>query len=1592
MAGVVAPMQVWSDQDEGDEWEKSPRGDEDGVVLLPDLREEEEEPPRNSSPAVRLEDSGQDDASADAVVTELSFRGTDGDGELTIGGDSGRLSLSPVVMDLCRHVQEKVMSAREECQDLRQEASDLLEYSNAKINRVTRYLGVLADKARKLDMVVSETESRIAPLKRERKRLFNDLLSIKGPLRVYVRSRPPFDKEGPMSMATTFPDDYTIRVAQSSPGGAVSSPKKDFEYDRVFGPHISQSELFSEAQQFVQSAFDGYNVCILAYGQTGAGKTYTMEGTSQNRGVYYRSFQELLLLANQNTTPTSRYQFFVTMIEIYNEQIRDLLGTKPGAASSASARRRDFRLPEDGGVVCSVLEEEVVSANDFVNVLRQGNRSRSSGTPRSSDRQNRSHLIVTVHVEYHDSRAGERQYSKLSMVDMAGSERSRSDASGDRLTESLHINKSISTLGDVLSCLTTKKTAPPFRGSKLTSMLADSLGGDSKTLILVNVSPSFNDVQETLSSLSFGARVKNVELGLGSKDTIKKFRDMANESRKELYEREKQAGELQSEVLMLKQGLKESDGQCYLLFSELQKAWAVSTRLQTEVDSREMEIFRLEAENKLTEDRKRKGEEQIRSESAKLRLDMEEEKRRLIAEKDAEKRKALSEKDAEKRKELSEKDAEKRKALAEKDAAIESLQMKLQRMEKDLVKATEAAKRAAEHLAEQARQQVSAEEKQRQIEELAQRKALEMARPDKEALETAQKECNRLKEEREQIAAELKSECARLQEDLQKRDQLIEQLREEKEQLEQQKERISVSSSGPLKDIEFEGPLAVGDAARMKVLDKHAPAAGSPQKEQDRRSFTPTPISVADGGARRLDGRTLGGTMTSGMQPPGPQTAAVSLTKAASSLGVNNRRLGDAEIKKQEAASLESAPTTPASLEESLPVHGVVFDMPAVKTTPAGEFLTRSLQEFDPSNIETIAEISEGANKLLMLVLAAVMKAGTPREHEMLAEIRPAVFQFLRRMERLNVMDTMLVSHVRMLYIRALLGRSPELSGIQVPSVECFLERGGLASRRATPKTSPSPSPNPSQRSSFDHIRGFRVDLRQAKNSGFGRLLRLLKNVDPDTWRQHALEGRMKDINDEARKFAVGNISLAKLFAHMQQIDIQHKIRDWLAENYDFLTHEPVSDGSAVNQLDLFRTAIFDGWMTGLGVPQTPNTDALGQLLLDYTKKVYEAHLEQLKDLANVTAQEEAEDLAHMHKLMMNLEAMNTQRRKALHQMKSDIALLSYEENGVQLKVDSGVSHDDRIQSLRTLSAIAKQSEDLRKEAAKGPGRNKSMLMQLEDMEQRASRLMPVDREVARRYLREARKEVEKDGWKRFAMPENVSGGEESSGELSLNSAQWMPPEGSAETVTSQARNKSITVDGGNMTWSTIKFNNKQSTVVVKCSLSGGTDLVVKVQQGLLPGTGHGPGVNQRVSEGVELAEQPAIMPVPWKLVGLNVDQIETVLARLPEGLRQLVIPRVKTSEGMRARYTRLYETLAAKVGSAVTGGSAGELDRLGRRVVPGAAGGTMAGSARNPALDSLQRGQSFPNASARRRPVMTVGIPESRTLHEHGEGALATT
>ncbi|XP_042450843.1 kinesin-like protein KIN-14J isoform X1 [Zingiber officinale] len=369
----------------------------------------------------------------------------------------------------------------------------------------------------------------------ERKRLYNEVIELKGNIRVYCRCRPLSLEEiakGSSCVVDFDPaHDTELRII------CTDSSKKQFKFDHIFGHKDDQDAVFKETLPIVKSVLDGFNVCIFAYGQTGSGKTFTMEGIPENRGVNYRALDELFKISGQRSS-LMRYEFYVSMLEVYNEKIRDLLADSPDQLS----KRLDIKQASDGTQdVPGLLEPQVGSIDEVWEILTNGGRNRSVGSTNANELSSRSHSLVRVTIKGESFVDGQKFTSRLWLVDLAGSERlGKIEVEGERLKESQFINKSLSALGDVISALASKNPHIPYRNSKLTHLLQSSLGGDCKTLMFAQISPSSADLGETLCSLNFASRVRGIEHGPVRKQTdfaesfkLKQMADKLLQSEKE---------------------------------------------------------------------------------------------------------------------------------------------------------------------------------------------------------------------------------------------------------------------------------------------------------------------------------------------------------------------------------------------------------------------------------------------------------------------------------------------------------------------------------------------------------------------------------------------------------------------------------------------------------------------------------------------------------------------------------------------------------------------------------------------------------------------------------------------------------------------------------------------------------------------------------------------------------------------------------------------------------------------------------------------------------------------------------------------------
>lgn len=282
-----------------------------------------------------------------------------------------------------------------------------------------------------------------------------------------------------------------------------------FTYDRVFGEDAQQKQIFDYS--IVQTTDDlakGYNGTVLCYGETGAGKSYTVMGDldkPETRGLIPRIFERIFEIIEESPK-TIEYTVGVSYLEIYNELLRDLLDPRNNKHLAIRENRVD-------GVYVSHLETfYVANLNDVYTILREGSLNRTTSATRMNDQSSRSHAIFRIKLSSKNLETGIVKMGDLSLVDLAGSEKiDKTGASGQLLEEAKKINSSLSALGNVINHLTDGKSHHiPYRDSKLTRILQESLGGNSRTTLIINCSPSPTNAMETLSTLRFGSRAKHI--------------------------------------------------------------------------------------------------------------------------------------------------------------------------------------------------------------------------------------------------------------------------------------------------------------------------------------------------------------------------------------------------------------------------------------------------------------------------------------------------------------------------------------------------------------------------------------------------------------------------------------------------------------------------------------------------------------------------------------------------------------------------------------------------------------------------------------------------------------------------------------------------------------------------------------------------------------------------------------------------------------------------------------------------------------------------------------------------------------------------
>jgi len=349
---------------------------------------------------------------------------------------------------------------------------------------------------------------------------------------------------------------------------------KSFAFDKVWGPEAKQQDVFQDIEPMALSVVDGYNACIFAYGQTGSGKTFTMEGdkASGQYGISQRTIHKVFSLLEErkvkqsvaqendsNSTPFE-YSIEVGMMEIYNDEVYDLLSQHMIKDSHGTFQRKalDIRRVDENTVeVPGLTKAKATDVNEVLGALERGNLNRATSSTNLNEQSSRSHMILQIEVTSNEGETNHK--ASLFLVDLAGSERVRkSEVEGKAMKEAQHINKSLSALGNVMEALDQKSSHIPYRDSKLTYLLQNSLGGNSRTMMIVTICPSNLSYDESTFALKFATRVRRINLGTAHK----------NISAKNLQETIKN---LNSQISLLSKSKERSDSQLVTLKKEKER-------------------------------------------------------------------------------------------------------------------------------------------------------------------------------------------------------------------------------------------------------------------------------------------------------------------------------------------------------------------------------------------------------------------------------------------------------------------------------------------------------------------------------------------------------------------------------------------------------------------------------------------------------------------------------------------------------------------------------------------------------------------------------------------------------------------------------------------------------------------------------------------------------------------------------------------------------------------------------------------------------------------------------------------------------------
>jgi len=456
-------------------------------------------------------------------------------------------------------------------------------------------------------------------------------------IRVVVRIRPlsKIEKTSKKKVTTVGHEEQGV-VQVRNPALPDSELPKSFTFDSVLSQSCTQKSLYDKcAAPIVDSVLQGYNGTVFAYGQTGAGKTWTMEGdmsSDENMGIIPRAFQHIFDHVALSNEESEKYLIRASYFEIYNEEIRDLLSNTPKKALELKESK------ETGINVKNLTSIVVKTIAEINNVMNAGKENRAVASTNMNAGSSRSHSIFSIVVECCTSndKGDHIRVGKLNLVDLAGSERQgKTGATGERLKEATKINLSLSALGNVISALVDGKSSHiPYRDSKLTRILRDSLGGNTKTVMCANAGPAEYNYDETLSTLRYANRAKNIKnkpiINEDPKDAmLREYQDEIVSLRVKLSEMTKIIDEPSKKVeVVVKGNVISGDDSNKKMIKELEKK---SEKEKKDIEDRSnAKIQQLRNDHNQTAEERKALQEKLHSES-KARIEMELQRKELEA-------------------------------------------------------------------------------------------------------------------------------------------------------------------------------------------------------------------------------------------------------------------------------------------------------------------------------------------------------------------------------------------------------------------------------------------------------------------------------------------------------------------------------------------------------------------------------------------------------------------------------------------------------------------------------------------------------------------------------------------------------------------------------------------------------------------------------------------------------------------------------------------------------------------------------------------------------------------------------------------------